>query len=86
MSSYTSVEGNIERSEEFFGIAKSPSETRPINHVGSKLKGMLATSLNQSASISSLLYSKVHMVLVHMCGVGKDYFSKCKGVQVMRLK
>ena len=86
MSSYTSVEGNIERSKEFFGIVESPSETRPINRIGSKLKGMLATSLNQSASISSLPYSKVHVVLIYMCGVGKAYFSKCKGVQVMRLK
>ena len=68
------------------GIVKSPSETRPINHIGSKLKGMLATTLKQSVSISSLLYSKVHAVLIYMCGVGKDYFSKCKGVEVMRLK
>jgi len=68
------------------GIVESPSETRPINHIGSKLKGILATSLNQSASISSLPYSKVHVVLIYMCGVGKDYFSKCKGVQATRLK
>ena len=86
MSSYTSVEDDIERSEELCGIVKSPSETRPINRIGSKLKGMLATSLNQSASISSLPYSKVHAVLLYMCGVGKDYFSKCKGVQATRLK
>ena len=42
--------------------------------------------INQSVSISSLLYSKVHTVLIYVCGVGKDYFSKCKGVQATRLK
>ena len=53
--------------------------------VGSKLKGVLATSLNQSASISSLLYGKVHTELIYMHSTGRDYFSKYKGVQVMRL-
>jgi hypothetical protein len=37
---------------------KSPSETRPINCVGSKLKDLEVSSLNQSALISSLLYRK----------------------------
>ena len=67
------------------GIVKSPSETRPISCVGSKLKGILATSLNQSVSISSLLYSKVHMELIYVHSTGKDYFSKYKGFQAMRL-
>ena len=39
-------------------LLKSPSETRPINHVGSKLKDLEVSSLNQSALISSLLYRK----------------------------
>ena len=49
-------------------------------------KGILASSLNQSVSISSLPYGKVHAVLIYMHGVGKDYFSKCKGVQATRIK
>ena len=68
------------------GIVKSPSETRPINCIGSELKGILTTSLNQSASISSLPYGEVHAVLIYVYGTGKDYFSKYKGVQAMRLK
>ena len=67
-------------------LSKSPSETRPINHGGSKLKGHTSLKLKPSVSISSLPYGKVHAVLIYMHGVGKDYFSKCKGVQVMRLK
>jgi len=67
------------------GIVKSPSETRPINCIGSELKGILTTSLNQSASISSLPYGEVHTVLIYVYGT-KDYFSKYKGVQAMRLK
>ena len=53
-----SMEDDLEKREVDLGIVESPSETRPINHVGSKLKGILATSLNQSALISSLPYRK----------------------------
>ena len=37
-------------------LLRSPSETRPINRIGSKLKDLEVLSLNQSASISSLQY------------------------------
>ena len=79
------MEDEFKMKQSVLGIAKSPSETRPINCIGSKLKGMLAISLNQSASISSLSYCKVHGRLISGIVQAMTTFSKYKGIQVMKL-